>query len=68
MEMWIEQGVELEESVDGRVVFCSLLFLSQVHRDFMGDLLPRRCLRAVGIQQARAGAGLSIPTIMPQLR
>lgn len=35
------QGEELEESVDGRVVLCSLLFLSQVHRDFMVDLLPR---------------------------
>lgn len=41
MEGWIGQGQELEESVDGRVVLCSLLFLSHVHRDFMGDLLPR---------------------------
>lgn len=30
--------------------------LSQVHRDFMGDLLPRRCPRAVGIQPGQGAS------------
>lgn len=50
------QGEDLEESVDGRVVLCSLLFLSQVHRDFKVDLLPRWCPIAGGIQPGQGAS------------
>lgn len=43
MEMWIRQGEELEESVDGRVVLCSLAGSQGFYGGFVTKTMPQSC-------------------------